>query len=98
MSRLRGDGPGPRIKHQDMQVKPNDDPMVKACFNIAKFNSEAWLGSLTAENTQKYLTAIETQRTIPKQVNATVKFIIEYQTLEDPYLMVWAYNLHGSCC
>ena len=73
----------PRVKHQDMQAKASDDPMVKACFNIAKFNSEAWLGSLKSEFVQKYLTAIETQRTIPKQVNATVKFIIEFNALED---------------
>ena len=73
----------PRVKHQDMQVKVNDDPKIKACFNIAKFNSEAWLESLNPEKVLKYLDAIETKRTIIKQVDTTIKFIIEYNALED---------------
>ena len=73
----------PRVKHQDMQVKVDDSPQIKACFNIAKFNSEPWMGTLSPEKVSKYLSAIETQRTIQKQVIATVKFINEYQTLED---------------
>ena len=66
-----------------MAAKPNDDDKVKACFHIAKFNSEAWLASLAHGQASEYLKLLEKNRNIPKQIESTVSYIKEFKTLQD---------------
>ena len=56
---------------------------VKACFAILKFNSEPWLSTLSASQASEYLKLLEKNRNVPKQIEATVTFIKEFQALED---------------
>ena len=77
--------PGRRVKHGDMAVKADDHVKIRDCFGIGKFNSEAWLGSLTPEQNSKYLKEIENHRVIQKQVESTVKFIKEFIAVEEPW-------------